>query len=293
MDELKSVSIIVLNYNGKKFLEDCLLSLEKLNYPKNKYEIILADNNSSDGSVEYARKRFPQIKIIENNVNLGFSAGNNSAFKKINTDYVITLNNDTRVTGEWLIKLVEEAIKDPGIGMVSGKTLFMNKPDTVQVKSILLCPSGRSIEVGFGEKNSTEETVKEVFGPSGVAAMYKKEMLEETGGFDEDFFAYFEDVDLAWRAQLAGWKAIYCPDAVVYHFHSGYWIYGSSRQRYFCVRNRLWTIIKNWPLQYILLYSPWIISIHVISALWFIAVKNDFVYFRAYWDCFKGMGKNS
>lgn len=289
MNEWANVSVIVLNYNGKRFLEDCFSSLENLDYPGDKLEIILVDNNSSDGSAEYVKKNFPRVKIIENKENLGFSAGNNVAVRRADSKYICLLNPDTRVTRDWLKELIKLAEEDSKVGIVGSKVLFMRDPEIIHTTGIAICATGRLQERGFGEEDNNQYSEdREIFGASACAVLLRKDMLEEIGGFDEDFFAYCEDVDLAWRARWAGWKCVYAPKAIVYHWHSGIWGYGSPQQRYLVVRNRLWTIVKDWPLKYILFHFPLVVLFHILAAFWLLFKRGDYSYFTAFFDFLKG-----
>jgi len=186
------------------------------------YEIILVDNGSHDGSVDFVRARFPEVRIVENSENLGFAAGNNVAIRVARGDYIVTLNNDTRAEPEWLEELVRVVETDPQIGMCASKMLFYHHAGILNSTGISLDVAGIAWDRRGGERdNGQEHEPVEIFGPCAGAALYRREMLDEVGLFDEDFFAYHEDVDLAWRARSRGWRCMYSPRAVVHHIHSG------------------------------------------------------------------------
>jgi len=268
------VSLIVLNWNGKHHLERCLSSLLAQTYPD--FEVILVDNASTDGSVEFVRERFPKVKIIRNDKNLGFAAGNNVAIKATQGNYVATLNNDTQVDPHWLEELVKAAEADPKVGMCASKMLFLHQPDMINSTGISLDKAGIAWDRRGGEPDQdTGIEPIEIFGPCAGAALYRRRMLEEVGLFDEDFFAYLEDVDLAWRARLAGWRCLYVPKAVVYHLYSATGIEGSPLKNFLLGRNKVWTIVKNYPSPELFLFLPIILLYDLASILYTLLVKGD------------------
>jgi O-antigen biosynthesis protein len=381
------VSVVVLNYNGLRFLDGCLSSLARLDYPRERYEVVLLDNDSADGSSEVAEKRFPWARVVRNGRNLGFAGGNNVALRSPRADYVVLLNNDTSVHERWLSELVEAAERDPSIGMCTSKLLFTldrarlrlevcafrpadagstdqrelgvrvlgssvlqgddsreieylegfygqepspegpfrwsaptatiglrvdrageqaslrlsvaaPRPDGQPVPAALFWGQeqlgrweidGRpgSIEVllpeqliasatpviqnsgtlilhnGSGRDRGTVvrgteayseddlgqyERPEEVFAGCGAALLIRREMLRDIGPFDEDFFMYYEDMDLSWRARRRGWKVLYVPKAVVRHIHCGSSVEWSPLFLFHVERNRLLMLAKNAPL---------------------------------------------
>jgi len=250
------ISIIFPNWNGKKNTIGCLESLEKLNYPKEKLEIIIADNGSTDGSQEAITTKFQQMKfqgwsnliLIKIKENLGHSAGTNRAYEKISPEskYVFKLDNDTKVEPQCLKELIKVMESDRNIGSSQPKLLLFYDSKIIDGLGIVLDQNGNAIQVGYKTKDEGQyNKLMEIFGACSGAAMYRKKMLDEIGFFDEDFFAYFDDVDLALRAKLRGWKCIYVPGAIVYHVHSAS---NSIFKNYFLTRNKYYYIIKNLPL---------------------------------------------
>ena len=259
----RKASIIVVNWNGKRYLEECLAALLAQTYSP--CEIILVDNGSSDGSVEFVAERFPQVRIIENGENLGFAAGNNVAIRAARGDYIVTLNNDTRAEPDWLEELVKVVETDPRIGMCASKMLFYHHPGVLNSTGISLNIAGIAWDRRGGEPDDGPSTSSghrlerepvEIFGPCAGAALYRREMLDEVGLFDEDFFAYHEDVDFAWRARSRGWRCMYSPLAVVYHVHSATGMEGSAFKNRLLGRNKIWTMVKNYPSPQIFLFLP-------------------------------------
>jgi O-antigen biosynthesis protein len=381
------VSVVVLNYNGLRFLDGCLGSLACLDYPTDRYEVVLVDNVSKDGSVEVAEKRFPNVRVVRNSRNLGFAGGNNVAMRGTASSYVVLLNNDTSVDPQWLSRLVEAAEQDPAIGACTSKLLFQHDRARVILESTAFRPSDQGStdqrELGIqvrgarchqdGESRDAEylngffgwepspngqfrwsapaailglrvrrdgapaslrlvasaprpeggsvvvtahsgETVlgswelgaepqeidvplpenlvrsataviqnvgtlilhdgsgrdrgasvrgtevfqeddlgqysqrEEVFAGCGAALLFRTSMLEDVGIFDDDFFMYYEDMDLSWRMRRRGWKVMYVPDAVVRHVHAASSVEWSPLFLFHVERNRLLMLGKNAPI---------------------------------------------
>jgi len=270
----KRVSVIVLNWNGKRYLEECFLSLLAQTRPPD--EIILVDNGSSDGSVEFVAERFPEVKVIRNGENLGFAEGNNVAIRIAQGDYIVTLNNDTRADPHWLEELVRAAEGDRRVGMYASKMLFYYHAGIINSTGIRIDKAGIAWDRLGGERDDGLETEPiEVFGPCAGAALYHREMLEDVGLFDEDFFCYHEDVDLAWRARLRGWRCIYNPRAVVHHIHSGTGMEGTPFKNRLLGRNKIWTMVKNYPAPQLFIFLPLIIFYDLAAILYSLIRKRD------------------
>jgi hypothetical protein len=230
------------------------------------FEVILVDNGSVDDSVPFIRSTYPRVRLLVNDINLGFAAGNNQAIRASRSPFVATLNNDTQVEPDWLEALVNGMKMDENIGMCASKMLFAHRRDMINSAGICMDRAGIAWDRKGGELDDVNASIIEpVFGACAGAALYRREMLNDVGLFDEDFFAYLEDVDLAWRAQLAGWDAIYVPQARVYHHHSGTSGERSSFKSRHLGRNKAWTILKNYPAPYIFWYLPIIILYDVAS----------------------------
>ncbi len=270
----RKASIIVVNWNGKRYLEECLSSLLVQTYSH--HEIVLVDNGSTDGSMEFVVERFPEVRIIANGHNLGFAAGNNVAIRAAQGDYIVTLNNDTRAEPNWLEELVKVVETDAGIGMCASKMLFYYHTGVLNSTGINLDIAGIAWDRRGGERDDgLEREPIEVFGPCAGAALYRREMLEEVGLFDEDFFAYHEDVDLAWRARSRGWKCMYNPRAVVYHIHSGTGLEGSAFKNHLLGRNKIWTMVKNYPSPHLFLFLPLIAFYDLAATLYSLFARRD------------------
>jgi len=247
--ELPFVSVIILNYNGKQHLKECFESLKRLNYPVKKCELIMADNASSDDSVEYVRKNFPEIKVIKFNKNYGYSGGNNKGVKYTHSksDYVVFLNNDTVVDENWLIELIKP-LKDSTICGSASKTLNYYNKTIIDSAGGKITPIGGCFAIGQFEKDVGQYNKKIYVGTLGHGSiLIKKEIFNNFNGFDEDYFIYQDDVDLLWNLWLAGYKLLYVPTSILYHKYgaSG----GDSRigqfRIYYVTKNTLMNIVKH------------------------------------------------
>lgn len=248
------VSVVVLNHNGLRYLDECLASLASQTYAK--LEIILVDNGSTDGSAELARRRYPQVRWLPLGRNAGFAAGNNRGFKIARGVYVALLNNDAVAAPDWVEKLVTAAEQLPGYAMFGSRILLRDSPDRVDKVGHLMYWDGQNKGRGSGELDGDAfDQPGEIFFPDGCAALYRRALLEEVGGFDERFFAYGDDADLGIRARLLGWKAYYVPESKVWHHHSGTAGVYSPQKIYWVERNRFWLVVKNFP-PLLLLLSP-------------------------------------
>jgi len=247
------ISIVILNWNGKEQLDPCIQSVKSQTYPN--IEIILVDNDSTDGSAQYVKTIFPDLRLIMNRENLGYGGGNNRGIEAAKGEYIFILNNDTEIEIECVEALWKCMETDATIGMATPRILLYHRKDTIDAAGLAIYPDGLSIGRGHLEPHTKYSQREEVFSGSGCASLLRGEMLHEIGLFDEDFFAYAEDTDLGWRARLAGWKAYYVPEAVVYHHHSKQFGTYSSRKAFLVERNRIWVALKNFPLP-ILLMSP-------------------------------------
>lgn len=258
-----SVSVVIANWNGQHFLERCLTSLLAQTHPPS--EIIVVDNGSTDGSVEWIRAHFPTVRLVLNDHNRGFAAANNQGWQASHGAYIALINNDAWAAPEWLAVLVAALEADERVGMVASKMLYANQPRRINSTGICIDRWGVIWDRQVGETESTNDVVEDVFGACAGAALYRRRLLEELGGFDEFFFAYLEDVDLAWRARWLGWRAVYAPRARVYHHHSSTGIEGSPWKTRQLARNKTWLLIKNYPSPYWVMALPGIVLYEVLS----------------------------
>jgi GT2 family glycosyltransferase len=223
-------------------------------------EMILVDNASTDGSVEYIKNLFPNLHIIINRKNLGYGGGNNRGIREAKGKYIFVLNSDTEIEKDCLELLWKCIDTDQEIGVTTPKILLYDRRDIIDAAGLTIYPDGLSIGRGRLEPQEKYNQREEVFFGSGCASLFRKEMLEEIGLFDEDFFAYAEDTDLGWRARLSRWQAYYVPEAVVYHHHSKKFGAYSPIKAFLVERNRIWVAWKNFPLPILCLwpfYTLW------------------------------------
>ncbi|NLS76233.1 MAG: glycosyltransferase [Chloroflexi bacterium] len=240
------VTVVIVNWNGEGYLERCLSSLRQQTYAD--FEVLLVDNGSSDGSAALVRERFPEVRLLALERNAGFATGNNLGIRASQGAYVATLNNDTEAEPGWLAALVAGMEAAPRVGMCASKMLFFHQRERINSTGIAVDRLGIAWDRDGGRLDAGAGlALGEVFGPCAGAALYRRELLEETGGFDDGYFYLYEDVDLAWRARLLGWRAWYCPAARVYHVHAGAGTEGSPMKSYLLARNRIWTLIKDYP----------------------------------------------
>jgi GT2 family glycosyltransferase len=247
------ISVIIPNWNGKRFLVECIDSLRAQSF--HDFEVILVDNGSTDGSAEFVEERYGDwIRIIRNKKNLGFAGGNNVGIRAARGDYIVLLNNDTWTDPHWLEELVKATQSDPPVGMWGSKVCSFYQRDRIEGVGELiywdgLCRARGQYEHDRGQYNAIEE----ILFPPGCGAMYRKSLFDGMGLFDEDFFAYADDSEIGIRARLAGWKCLYVPRAVVYHKNSGTAGQYSPLKAFYVERNRLWITIKYFPLPLLLL----------------------------------------
>jgi len=244
----KKVSIIIPNWNGKRFLKMCLSSLDKLTYPN--YEIVVVDNGSKDGSREYVKRYFPFVRLIENKENLGYAGGANLGIKNSFGDYVLILNNDVEVEPNFLTILVERLESSSKIACVQPKICTYDNREILDAVGSFLTSSGFLYHFGRLKKASLSQynQVREIYSAKGAAMLLRRDVLDRIGLFDDDFFAYFEETDLCHRVWLAGYRVVYEPKAVIYHVVAGTSLkfFVGAPMLYFSLRNRICSFLKNY-----------------------------------------------
>ena len=262
------VTVIIPNYNGHAFLADCLEALEpQLN---NKVDILVVDNNSTDGSVEFL-KNYKGIKTCFLPKNTGFCGAVNAGILASNTKYVILLNNDTKVLPGYIDSLVEAMEQDENIFSGSARMLQMHAPELIDDAGDEYCALGWAFARGKGKQKTQYEKATDVFAACGGASIYRRAIFEEIGLFDENHFAYLEDIDIGYRARIYGYRNIYVPKAQVLHFGSGT---SGSRYNAFKVslssRNSVYLPWKNMPLVQLILNAPFLAVGYLTKYLFFV-----------------------
>jgi GT2 family glycosyltransferase len=242
-----TASVILVNYNGLRYLDPCLEALRGQDV-EGGFDVTLIDNASTDGSVEHLRRHHRWVRLVTSSRNLGFAPATDLALRSVAGEHLVLLNNDTVVRPGWLAALVEAAERDPQAGAVTSKLVFGDRPGVIQNAGGLLLSDGSGGDRGTGEPDRGQfDVAEDVFGACGAAMLLRREALADAGAFDESFFMYYEDTDLSWRLRLLGWRVAYEPRAVVEHSHSGTSEEWSDFFLFHVDRNRLFTIVKNAP----------------------------------------------
>ncbi len=254
MTQIKKIAIVILNWNGVKLLEKYLPSVIKNSSEKN-VELYVADNNSSDDSVAFLKKNYPLVKIIKQEDNYGFAEGYNRALQKVEADIFVLLNSDVEVTPGWISKCLKLFEANAKIAAVQPKILSFEKPHLFEYAGAgggfidkygyPFC-RGRmlnKIEPDIGQYNTSTP----IFWASGACMFLRAEAFKKAGGFDSDFWAHMEEIDLCWRMKNLGYEVWYQPESVVFHLGGGTLSYGSPKKIYLNFRNNLWMLFKNLP----------------------------------------------
>lgn len=282
-------SVIVLNWNGRDLLEDCLGTVLEQEFRD--FETIVVDNGSTDGSVDALRTLWGErIRIVALPSNEGFAGGNNAGIRVANGKYIVLLNNDTAVDPRWLSALRAAVARHPEAGMFTPKILNYFRRDEIDNTGHVIYPDGLARGRHRLERNDGRfDEEGEALHPSGCAGVYRKEMLDRIGLLDDAFFAYGEDVDLGLRARCAGWACYYVPDAVVYHKYSATAGTYSPQKAFLVERNRLWILFKNFPLRGILLSLPYTAiryAMHLRGVVSGKGASGQFAQDRSAWELF-------
>lgn len=258
------VAIVITNWNGRHYLETCLRSIFAQEFQD--FEVYVVDNASTDDSVEMVRCCFPQVQLIQNEANLGLCAANNRGILTTKAEFVVILNNDTELEPDCLGRMVQAIKTDPQIGMCASKMLLTDQRNMIESAGITIDKAGIAWGLNSGNLDTPGTSMPTpVFGACGGAALYRRAMLLEIGLFDEDFFVYLEDADVAWRGQWAGWQGVYAPNAVTYHAHSATIKEGSPFKTRLLGRNKIWMICKNYPFPQLLWYGPLILIYELMA----------------------------
>jgi GT2 family glycosyltransferase len=239
-------SVVIPNWNGRHFLAVCLDALARQTYPQ--LEVIIVDNASSDGSQEFIRDHYPGVRLVELPENRGFTGACNAGIQAARGEYVALLNNDTEVDEDWARAVVDAFTRHPDAGIVASKMLLFDRRDHFHTAGDTFSMDGRPGNRGVWQRDEGQYDREEyVFSACGGSAAYRRTMLDQIGLLDDDFFFSLEDIDLAWRAQLTGWRCLYTPAAIVYHHLSA--TGGGVTASYHDGRNLIYVLIKNYPAE--------------------------------------------
>ncbi|MFA6197925.1 MAG: glycosyltransferase family 2 protein [Patescibacteria group bacterium] len=254
MNSTPKIAVILVNWNGQTYLPDCLRSLAVTKYPADRWQIVMIDNHSTDASVLFAKSEFPNVVVIENSTNLGFSAANNQGIRwalEHGFEVVVLLNYDTTVAPDWLMELAIQSQSDPKIGAVQAKILLHDHPEQINTVGNKLQYLGFGYSGNYLEVDSPAfDQPKEIAYPSGAAFLLTKAAVERVGVLDEDLFMYHEDLDLGWRLWLAGFKVTNAPKSRVFHKYN---FSRNPKKFYYMERNRFIVLAKNYSIKTLLL----------------------------------------
>ena len=265
---MPDLTVIIPNYNGKHFLKECV---DSLNNQKCSFNVVIIDNASEDGSADYIADKYPEFTLIRNKINMGFSKAVNQGIKASNTDYFFLLNNDVVLESNCIFNLIKCINKDENIFAVASKMIQYDdrsKLDDAGDEYTLL---GWTKKVGDGKSSEMYTSEREIFSACAGAALYRRIIFDQIGYFDENFFAYMEDVDISYRARIHGFKCVYCPKALVYHRMSG--TSGSKYNAFkirLAARNNVYVPYKNMPWPQLALNLVFLMLGYLIKYLFFI-----------------------
>jgi len=253
------VTVVIPNWNGERFLSPCLDSLREQSFKD--FETVLVDNGSTDGSVAFTRRNFPEVQVLALGDNKGFSVAVNVGIRASRMEYVALLNNDTETEPGWLEALVQAAETYPEAGFFASKLMNFDDRRVLDGAGDVLRRSGLPYRLGHGEPDRGQyDEAAFVFGACAGAALYRRSMLDDIGLLDEDFFAYCEDGDLSFRAQLAGYRCLYVPKAVVYHVGSATTGKRGPFATRLGTRNGLCLLVKNLPTSLVPSFLPFVVA---------------------------------
>ncbi|MCS6935520.1 MAG: glycosyltransferase family 2 protein [Chitinophagales bacterium] len=254
MNVAKKVAVVILSWNGRKYLEQFLPSVVRYTDP-HLCDIVVADNCSDDDSVAFVRKNYPQVRVLVNSRNGGYAGGYNEALRQTEATYYVLLNQDMEVTEDWVERVVEKMEKDERIAAAQPKILSYHERDKFEYAGAAggyldmwgyaFC-RGRIFQVIEKDMGQYDDAVN-IFWASGACMFVRAKAFWEAGGFDEDFFAHQEEVDLCWRLQHKGYRIIAVPEAVVYHVGGGSLSYQNPHKTYLNFRNSMMMLLKNLP----------------------------------------------
>ena len=291
------VAVVILNYNGRKFLEQFLPNVIA-NCDPTTTEIVVADNASTDNSVEFMRKRYPEIRLIENGCNGGFTTGYNMALRQVEAQYYVLLNSDIEVAPYWIEPIITLMDNDLQIAACQPKILSYYHKERFEYAGA----SGGFIDK-FGypfcrgrvfqnleEDNHQYDAPREVFWATGACMFVRADLYHQMGGLDDSFFAHMEEIDLCWRLKNAGYKVFCCPQSVVYHIGGGTLPKNSPTKTYLNFRNNLSLLVKNLPkgrVRRTILYRVFLDWVAAFKFLFEGCPKDFRMVFKAHWDFYK------
>jgi GT2 family glycosyltransferase len=273
------VTVVIVTWNGRPHLDDCLTAVAAQRGVR--FETILVDNGSTDGTADYVRQRYPSVRLVVLPENRGFAGGNNAGVAAARAPLVALLNNDTAADPSWLAALVRALDERSGFALVTSRIVYMHDPQMIDSAGDGFLRAGGAFKRCHGMRAAEAAESLEVFGVCGAACLMPKAVFDELGGFDEDFFASHEDVDLSYRARLRGYRVRYAPDAIVRHRGSGTLGRHSARAIFYGQRNLEWVYLKNSPASLLLRSALRHAVYNVAAAAYFTGAGYGWTFIRA------------
>lgn len=272
---IPKISVIIVNFNGKRWLDDCLTSLSKQTY-KN-YEVILVDNGSTDGSAAYVKSKFPKVKVIRNKENSGFAGGNNVGYQNSGGDYILLLNNDTKVEPDFLEKFYMSFKECPTASVIQSRIVYLDNPNKIDTCGSYWTDSSFLYYIG-NSKNAEDPKYKKtfkVFSTKGASTMIKREVIEAIGLFSDSYWNYYEETDFCHRAWLAGYEVWYSPKATCHHSNGGTSLgFKNDFIQYHNFKNKLSSFLTNFEIRTLLVVLPMFLVVNlVLSMVWLVTGK--------------------
>lgn len=293
---MKKIAVVILNWNGKNFLDDLLPTLVQHTPPE--VDIVVGDNASSDNSVEFLKQNYPQIQIIQNDKNYGFAEGYNRVLNKVKADYFVLLNSDVEVTPNWIEPVIDMMEADDDIAICQPKLLSFYNRDTFEYAG---GAGGYIDKYGYPfcrgrlfttleKDNGQYDDACEIFWATGAAMFVKAKVWKQLGGLDGDFFAHMEEIDFCWRAKNGGYKVYYCPQSVVYHIGGGTLPPSSPFKTFLNFRNNFSLLFKNLQKRQLTYVFPIRILMDWVAALKFLSEnkpKEFTAVMKAHWAFYR------
>ncbi len=292
------VAVVILNWNGKKYLEQFLPSL--IEHTGSDAEIVVADNASTDDSLSFLKTNFPSIRVIQNTTNGGFARGYNLALKQVEADYYVLLNSDIEVTANWLKPVISMMEQDEKIGACQPKIRSFHHRNSFEYAG---AAGGYIDEYGYPfcrgrlfltieEDNGQYDDTVEISWASGACMFVRSRLFHQLGGLDDDFFAHMEEIDFCWRLHNYGYRVMYCPGSTVYHIGGGTLPKASWRKTYFNFRNNFMLLYKNLPSKYLFKVFALRLILDTVAALKFLfqaGFRNFWAVARAHMSFYKAL----
>lgn len=295
---MKEITVVIPNYNGIKYLSDCLKALEEQEAGTPEFTVLVVDNGSTDGSERQLEELWPEVQKIFLKENTGFCHAVNVGIQASETPYVILLNNDTKVKTGFIKSLYKAIQKDDRIFSISAQMLMWDRPDLIDDAGDRYCVLGWAYARGKGKEAVRYDKAVEIFSACGGAAIYRKSVFEEIGYFDKEHFAYLEDLDIGYRARIHGYRSFYEPSAKVLHFGSA-----STGSRYnerktmLSSANNIYVIGKNMPLLQLILNLPFLLLGFLVKFLFFCKKRMGMLYLKGLVQglkrCFSAAGRRN